>query len=150
MSHLEHHNVLTRLNHGFRSGFSGKTQLFTTTHDLLTSFGTGEEVDIAIVDFSKAFDMMPHKKPLHKLDRYGVRGPLPSGSQPSSPSGVWRLCWKASPLTRSLWSLQFPRAQTSVQFSFFLFFLSYQRPPLLCDITGPALCRRLSCLQRTQ
>ena len=31
---------------------------------------------MAVLDFSKAFDKVPHKKPFHKLDHYGVRGPL--------------------------------------------------------------------------
>ena len=76
MSHFQYHKILTHLNHGFRSGFSCDTQLLTTTHDLLTSFHAGKQVDIAILDFSKAFDKVPHKKLLHKLDHYGIRGPL--------------------------------------------------------------------------
>ena len=33
---------------------------------------------IAVVGFSKAFDTVPHRELLHKLDHYGVRGPLHS------------------------------------------------------------------------
>ena len=33
-------------------------------------------MDVAILDFSKAFDTIPHKQPLHKLSLYGITGPL--------------------------------------------------------------------------
>ena len=76
ISHLESHKILTHLNHGFRAGYSTETQLITTVHDLLTSFDSGKQIDLAILDFSKAFDTVPHDRLLQKLDKYGIRGPL--------------------------------------------------------------------------
>lgn len=76
MSHLENHQILTNLNHGFRSGFSTETQLLTTTNDLLKSFDQGKQIDMAILDFSKAFDTVPHDRLLHKLANYGITDPL--------------------------------------------------------------------------
>lgn len=76
LNHLDKHSVLTSLNHGFRSGYSCETQLVVTAHDIVNSYDKNEQVDIMILDFSKAFDTVPHNKLLHKLDSYGIRGPL--------------------------------------------------------------------------
>ena len=92
--------------------------LIALVHGILTSFDAGKQVDIAILDFSKTFDKVSHKKFLHKLDHYGVRGPLHTWLTTFLTQRSMRLFWKASPLTRSLWSLGFLRAQSSVWSSF--------------------------------
>ena len=72
LSYLESNNILTNLNHGFRSGYSTETQVLTTTQDLLSSFDQNKQIDIAILDFSKAFDTVPHDRLLLKLSSYGI------------------------------------------------------------------------------
>ena len=72
LSHFEQNNVLTNLNHGFRSGYSCETQLAITIDDLTRNYDRNLQTDIAILDFSKA----PHDRLLHKLEAYGIRGDL--------------------------------------------------------------------------
>ena len=54
------------------------TQLITTINDFLQEHDKGQQVDIAILDFSKTFDTVPHDKLLHKLEQDGIKGNIHS------------------------------------------------------------------------
>ena len=66
--------ILTNNEHGFRSKRSCETQLVKTIHDLSTTLNNGEQLDSVVLDFSKVFDKVNHRKLCYKLDNYGIRG----------------------------------------------------------------------------
>ena len=53
LNHLKRINILTNLNHGFRSGYSCETQLLVTLNKLLHFNDKGLQTDGAVLDFSK-------------------------------------------------------------------------------------------------
>ena len=57
-------------------GLSCETQLICTVEEIALSLDNGEETDLIIMDFSKAFDSVPHQRLLMKLRYYGIRGIL--------------------------------------------------------------------------
>jgi len=74
--HLDDNGILSNLQHGFRKFFSCETQLLITLQDLFSFREQKTQVDMAILDFSKAFDKVPHRRLLGKLSHYGIQGPV--------------------------------------------------------------------------
>ena len=52
---------------------SCETQLLMFVDELLRSMSKGKQIDAVIMDFSKAFDMVPHNSLLVKLSGYGIQ-----------------------------------------------------------------------------
>ena len=74
LRHLEEHSILTDCQHGFRARRSCETQLVTLVHELAEAIDRGRQTDMIILDFSKAFDRVPHLRLLAKIHHYGIRG----------------------------------------------------------------------------
>ena len=74
VSHLERNNILTDFQHGFRKCRSCETQLILTIDDLARGLNDKQQIDAVLLDFSKAFDRVPHQRLLLNLKHYGVRG----------------------------------------------------------------------------
>ena len=67
MSHLNRNDVLSGSQHGFRAGYSCSTQLISLIEDLNFHMDHNVQVDMILLDFSKAFDTVPHCCLLKKL-----------------------------------------------------------------------------------
>ena len=74
MKHLEANNILSEQQYGFRHSCSCKTLLITLLHDLSHCYDAGIQTDMIFTDFAKAFDTVPRKRLLYKLEWHGIRG----------------------------------------------------------------------------
>ena len=73
MNHFDQFNVLANVQHGFRRGRSCETQLSALVNDLAKVLDDRGQVDLIIMDFSKAFDSVPHQRLLRKLHNIGIK-----------------------------------------------------------------------------
>ena len=58
--------------HGFRSGYSCENQVVTVCQDIVDSLDEGVTTDAIIMDFTKAFDFVPHDRLLTEIATAGV------------------------------------------------------------------------------
>jgi len=58
-NHVDKYSILTQFQHGFRQARSRETQLITTLHDMMYHWDINVQLDLAVLDFSKAFDTVP-------------------------------------------------------------------------------------------
>ena len=69
-------NLFSPSQHGFVAGRSCTTQLLVAMDYWTQSLNDRYPVDIIYLDFRKAFDSVPHKRLLIKLNAYGISGSL--------------------------------------------------------------------------
>ena len=107
LNHLENNKIISPLQHGFRNGHSCESQLILTMHDIMQNFDSKQQTDLVILDFSKAFDTVPHKKLPFKLSKYGITGNITSGFSLSWCSESNKLLLKESPLSHAPLTLEY-------------------------------------------
>lgn len=76
MDHIDKYKVLSNHQHGFRQGRSCDSQLSGLIEDLAKTLDNRSQVDLVILDFSKAFDTVPHQRLLRKLKNVGINNSL--------------------------------------------------------------------------
>ena len=77
--HLAFESILADCQHGFRSQRSCETKLIQFYYTMVSNLARAlncnhKQTDVNIMDFAKAFDNVPHRRLLYKLDYYGNRG----------------------------------------------------------------------------
>ncbi|CAH8664384.1 unnamed protein product [Dicrocoelium dendriticum] len=72
--HLAKFSLLNPSQHGFRRGHSCLTNMLVARECWAEAVDQGQAVDVLFIDFSKAFDTVPHCRLLFKLESYGVSG----------------------------------------------------------------------------
>ena len=73
MAHFDQHGILKDNQHGFHKKCSCETQLVITIQHIASRLLKGNQVDIILLDFAKAFDKVLHSRLLHKMEYYGIR-----------------------------------------------------------------------------
>lgn len=73
--HFRRNNLLSESQYGFISGRSTTLQLLKVMEDWSEAIDSGDQVDVVYFDFAKAFDSVPHRRLLAKLEAYGITGP---------------------------------------------------------------------------
>lgn len=69
---LEQNKVIHSAQHGFRRGLSTTTQLLATVNEFSKVLDKSGQVDVIFMDFSKAFDKVPHIKLIDKMKVIGI------------------------------------------------------------------------------
>ena len=74
VAHLTSNNLLSSKQFRFISGRSTVTQLLRYLGKCIDTIVNGGVVDAIYLDFQKAFDIVPHRRLMGKIQSYGVRG----------------------------------------------------------------------------
>lgn len=73
---FEKHKVIRNTQHGFRKGKSCLTNLLVFLDRLTRYMDEGASMDVIFLDLAKAFDKVPHRRLIQKLEKHGIGGKL--------------------------------------------------------------------------
>ena len=73
-NHLNKHTLLLQSQHGFTQGKYCLTNLLLFLEDITKAIDEGKPLDVIYLNFSKAFDEVPHQRLLLKIKAHGICG----------------------------------------------------------------------------
>jgi len=74
ISHLDRHRLIRDTQHGFRKGRPCTTNILEFLDMVTGVINQNGSVDVIFLDFAKAFDKVPHRRLLAKLQANGING----------------------------------------------------------------------------
>ena len=76
IEHINVNNLMSEAQHGFREGRSCLTNLLETLEAWTQIIEDGDGIDVAYLDFRKAFDLVSHKHLIYKMSKYSIKGQI--------------------------------------------------------------------------
>jgi hypothetical protein len=76
VAHLERYELIRDSQHGFTKGRSCLTNLLEFFEEVTLNLDEGRPFDVIYLDFSKAFDKVPHQRLFRKLLAHGIGGQI--------------------------------------------------------------------------
>ena len=73
IAHLADNDILSDKQHGFREGRSCLTNLLETLETWTEILDDRNGIDVAYLDFRKAFDLVSHQHLIYKMSKYGIK-----------------------------------------------------------------------------
>lgn len=74
VEHLKRNRLVTEAQHGFMRNKSCTTNLLEFLETVTRDADEGKPQDIIYLDFAKAFDKVPHRRLVKKMEAFGIRG----------------------------------------------------------------------------
>ena len=81
LEHINNEVPLNNSQHGFMTRRSCLTNLLEYLEKVTEILDSGGSMDVIYLDFSKAFDKVPHQRLLNKLENFGISGEIKSWIQ---------------------------------------------------------------------
>lgn len=74
MVNINTNNLLSHSQHGYVRNKACVTNLFGSFDFLSKTYAEKNSIDLVLLDFAKAFDIVPHGRLLLKISKYGLKG----------------------------------------------------------------------------
>ena len=94
--HLEEKLLIGSSQHGFRKGRLCLTNLLSFLDKVTDLVDSGNSIDVVFLDFAKAFDKVPHKRLIMKLESHGITVKVSVGQgmvKQTNAEGMYKWCY---------------------------------------------------------